>query len=934
MALLFHATGDVTFVKLIQPWKEIVLAVALLRAGLPALLGWLRTRRLRLTMLDVLVLLFVGICLVNVAIPSHSVTLVGRALGFRQLALPFAAYFLGRLAVPTRRDFRWLVGSFAVIALVNGLGALGGRLFWGRDLFTAINCGNYDKTFLGYSSNLPYNMESTLFTGTPGWLPRAGSIVMNPLDLATLMTISLPIILAALPFFMRYWRWPGRLLLSAAALMGGLAIYLAFSRTNLVVFLIEVALLVLIIGFSRQWAGALLAGLGYVIGASLFEQTANYVSGGQDPTERINRALQGLFPSGSYTVLDIAIPIVTLIAMAGIVAAIIGAIQALIQRRHGAAALRGLAGVLAIGVVAVCLLSPPLLEANKTGIFAPLFGGSQPLADAASADNTSTQGHLQSYLAMAPFILEHPLGNGIGSAGAIGVRLGTGLGTESAYLPVGAQLGFVGLLPYLLIFLGMLVALWKASRARLDRLTRAIFVGALAAWVFVLIDGIVTEVTLNFFVMYSMFWLIGSAVSLTRWTKVTWNASTENYQAARPLRIAMDAQCLHTARTGVRTYVTKMLEEFARSDMPHVVVPISGPKGLPRTNVVFRMIDQVLTLSWLHVFMPLRLAVGDYDVLFSPEYLTPIWTPIPCVVVYFDSAFLRRPQDYNRLWQLMFRRVNLPAARRADAIVVPSRFTMNEAIHYAKFSSNRLHVTPLGGPQPGSLKGADETVASNTLARFGLAHGAYLVHVGVLERRKNLPMLVEAFHQLRSHNLPETFKLVLVGQPGPRPDLNDAANIRALVERLGLQDRVVITGHLSRDEVDTLFVNAFAYVLPSKSEGFGIPVLEAFAAGIPLVCSTAGALPEVAGDAALLFDPDNVAQLVECLTRLGSDPALREDLVKAGTERARLFTWRHTAVLTMATFEAAVVHGCEPTHPFMRTELGPDSNPVVNTVAR
>lgn len=933
MALLYHATGDATFIKIIQPWKEVVLAVALLRAGVPALLEWLRTRRLRLTMLDTLVLLFIVICLVSVAVPSHQVSLGGRILGFRQLAFPFAAYFLGRLAVPSRRNFRWLVSFFAVIAIVFSIGALGERLFWGGNLFAAIDFGGYNKTFFDFSSYLPYNMGTTFFTGTPSWLPRMGSFAMNPLDLATLLTVSLPIILAALPFFTRYWRWPGRLLLSGAALIGSVAIILAFSRTNLLVFLAEVALLVLIIGIRRQWAGALLVVLGYLIGASLYEQTTSYVLGADNPPARVARGLQGMLTSGSFTVLDVIVPTVTLIAMAGIVAAVVGVIQAIRQRRARSLATRGLAGALAIAILAVCLLSPPLLDANKTGVLGPLLGGAQPVSDAASADNTSTEGHLQSYLDMAPFIVKHPLGNGIGSGGLVGVRQGTDLGTESAYLPVGVQLGFLGLIPYLLIFLGMLVALWRASHARLDRLTRAIFVGAVAAWVFVIIDGVITEVTLNFFVVYVMLWLVGSAVSLTRWTRVTWSDVHQRYQAAHPLRIAMDVQCLHTARTGVRTYVTKLLEEFARSDMPHVVIPLSGPKGLPRTNVVFRMIDQALTLAWLHVFMPLRLAGGDYDVLFSPEYLTPIWTPIPCVVTYHDSAFLRRPQDYNRLWQLMFRRVNLPAVRRADAIVVPSRFTMNEAVHYAKFSPNRLYVTPLGGPQPGSLKEAGELVASSTLARLGLVRGSYLLHVGVLERRKNLPMLVEAFHQLRSHNLPETFKLVLVGQPGPRPDLNDAPNIRALVERLGLQDRVILTGHLSREEVDALLVNAFAYVLPSKSEGFGIPVLEAFAAGIPLVCSTSGALPEVAGDAALLFDPDNMSQLVECLTRLGSDPALREELVRAGTERARLFTWRQTAMLTMATFETAVVHGSAPTHPFMRTELAPDPSPVVNTVA-
>jgi len=742
--------------------------------------------------------------------------------------------------VPTRRDFRWLVGSFAVIALACALGALGERLFWGGNLFAAVNFGGYDKTFFGFSSYLPFNMGTTFFTGTPGWLPRAGSIVMNPIDLATLLTVSLPIVLAALPFFTRYWGWPGRVLLSAAVLVGSVAIFLAFTRTNLLLFPAEVALLVLIIGIRRQWVGALLAGLGYLIGVSLFEQTSSYVLAGQSPDERVSRALQGLLPSGAYTVFDVIVPVITLVALAGIVVAIIGVMRALMRRRRRAAAMYGLAGALAIGVLAVCLLSPPLLKANETSILAPFVGSAQTVTNAASGDNTSTQGHLHSYLEMVPFILEHPLGNGIGSAGFVGVRQGTGLGTESAYLPVGAQLGFVGLLPYLAIFLGMLVALWKASRARLDRLTRAIFVGALAAWVFVLIDGLITEVTLNFFVLYVMFWLVGSAVSLARWTKVSWDASTERYQAARPLRIAMDAQCLHTARTGVRMYVTRLLDEFAQNDMPHIVVPISGPKGLPRTNVVFRVIDQVITMAWLHVFLPLRLAGSDFDVLFSPEYLTPISTPIPCVVTYHDSAFLRRPQDYNRLWQLMFRMVNLPAVRRADAIVVPSRFTMDEAIQYAKCSPGRVHVTPLGGPQPGSMR-VSEATASETLNRFGLAHGSYFVHVGVLERRKNLPLLVEAFHQALAHGLHETVKLALVGQPGPRPDLNDEPTIRALIERLGLHDRVVLTGHLSRDEVDALLVNALAYVLPSKSEGFGLPVLEAFAAGIPLTCSTAGA---------------------------------------------------------------------------------------------
>ncbi|MGE5334604.1 MAG: glycosyltransferase [Nitrososphaerota archaeon] len=943
MALLYHATGDASFVKLVQPWKEVVLAIALLRVGLPALITWVRTRRLRLTLLDVLILLFMAYCLVSVAVPNHAVPLVGRVLGFRQLALPFVVYFLGRLAPPTRREFRWLVGTFALVALVMAIGAFGERLFWGGDLFIGINFGGYNKDFFGGVFPLPHNMGYTYFTGTPGWLPRAGSFVMNPLDFATLLTIALPIVLATMPFFTKYWGRLGNLFFGLTIVLGSAGVVLAFSRTNLLVFPVEVALVILIIGIRRQWPGALLAGLGFAIGASLFAQVSNYVLGGPDPSVRVARALVGVFPSNIYTVLDVVVPTVTLILMAVVVTAMISVVQALVTRRSRVVAAWCLVGVLALMAIASNLYFPPMVDANRTGILAPLVlapststdtsSQSSDLASSASGDNTSTQGHLASYKQMVPFMIKHPLGYGIGSAGFVGVRQGTGLGTESAYLPVGVQLGFFGLLLYLAIFLAILYALWSATRARLDRLTRAVFVGAMAAWFFVMIDGYITEVTLNFFVVYVMLWLTGSAVSLTRWTRVSWNADTNSYEAVRPLRVAMDAQCLHTARTGVRTYVTKMLEEFARTDMPHEVVAISGPRGLPRTNVAFRMFDQVLTLTWLHIVLPLRLSLGGYDVLFSPEYLTPIWCPVACVVTYHDSAFLRRPQDYNRLWQLMFRRVNLPAVRRADAIIVPSRYTMNEAIRYANFPQERLRVTPLGGPQPGSMDVSDEIVAQ-ALNRFGLAAGSYLLHVGVLERRKNLPTLVEAFAQLKARGVPDTFKLVLVGQPGPRPDLNDAPAIRASVERLGLQDQVILTGHLSRDEVNALFTHAATYVLPSRSEGFGIPVLEAFAAGVPLVCSNAGALPEVAGDAALMFDPENVTELVECLVRIGSDPELRARLVAAGKERAEMFTWHKTALATMEAFAGAAVHSYTPAHPFLSEELEEESSSVVNNAAK
>ncbi len=380
----------------------------------------------------------------------------------------------------------------------------------------------------------------------------------------------------------------------------------------------------------------------------------------------------------------------------------------------------------------------------------------------------------------------------------------------------------------------------------------------------------------------------------------------------RRLRVAMDVQSLQTARTGVRTYVDELLREFARPDAPHMVIPFAGPKRLPSRVRLFRIINQAMYFPWLHLWLPLRLWLGRYDVLFSPEYLTARWTPAPRVVTFHDAMFLRRPQDYNRLWLRVFRWVSLPALRRAAAVIVPSRHAAKETATYAGVSPERIHVVPLGGPTGGEPMRIQDADAAPVLARYGLAPGAYVLHVGVLERRKNLVTLVCAFDQYRRQTAESTgaggmpadgWKLVLVGQPGPRPDLDDSQNIRRTIAELGVAEQVILTGHVSIAERNALYTRAGAVAVPSLLEGFGIPVLEAFAAGVPVLSARATSLPEVAGEAALYFDPGAVDELAEAIARVAGDAQLRARLVTAGAERAREFTWARTAAETMAVFE-------------------------------
>jgi glycosyltransferase involved in cell wall biosynthesis len=854
MALLFRATGDITFVKFMQPWKEYILAVAFLRVGVPAARNWLQVRRIRLTALDTVIVLFIALCALSVLLPSHVIHLTGRIYGFRELVLPMSLYFLGRLLPLNRRDMRILVGLLAFDVLAFALVAIGERLFWGSALFVALDYGSYTQMAFGTTSYLPYNIPNTFFTGSPFWLPRVGSLALNPLDLATLLLIGLPILLAARAVMRGQMERAQALRLGPALFLGGVALLLAFGRASLLLLPVECIVLLLWGNWRRQWRGMAILLVGCVLGGLLITVTASYVLQVTDSSMRVLRSTEGL--------------------------------TTLVATSYG----------------------------TKTHVSA--FAGARNLVqESTSPSNGSTQGHVATYKRLSKLIIKRPLGYGIGSAGFVGVRFNTNLGAESSYLPVGVELGALGLLLYLLIYAGTIYACWAAAQARGDPLTRAVFLGITAVWVFVALDGVITEVTLNFFVMYFVFWMAGAAVTYLRASRLA-PATTEGEAvatAARPLRVAMDVQCLKTARTGVRTYVNELLEQFARPDAPHVVVPIAGPERLPNSKRIFRIINQAVHQIWLHCWLPLELAIGNYDVLFSPEYLTPIWTPTARVVTYHASSFLRRPEDYNRLWQLMFRWVTLPAIRHADAVVVPSRYAANEGIKLAGLDPERVRVTPLGGPGDSASMQVDEQCAAATLARYGVTPRAYILHVGVLERRKNLVTLIEAFAMWRQQGGPTHFKLALVGQAGPRPDLDDSAAIRQAIAAHGLSDAVILTGHLSLAERNAFYTHAAAVAIPSTLEGFGLPVLEAFAAQVPVVCAQAGALPEVAGNAALLFDPASPQELAQCLARLGADPALRAGLVRAGNERLRCFTWERTAAATFQAFEEACVHAYAPT---------------------
>ena len=260
------------------------------------------------------------------------------------------------------------------------------------------------------------------------------------------------------------------------------------------------------------------------------------------------------------------------------------------------------------------------------------------------------------------------------------------------------------------------------------------------------------------------------------------------------------------------------------------------------------------------------------------------------VVTVHDVAFLARPDLFPRRWLWTYRAGLGRALRTADAFIAVSRHTADDLVRRAKADPSKVHVVPLAASVPKT-----EPPVEATLARFHIQR-PYVLFVGTLEPRKNLIALIRAYRRLAGRGLAHS--LVLSGgwgwNSGP---LKQELSVKA-------QGSIVATGRVSSEDVDALYRAAEAVVYPSLYEGFGLPVLEAMARGIPSVISKTTSLPEVAGDAAEFFDPKSIDEMASAIERVIGDPELREDLRKRGLARAAAFSWDETARGTLDVYKS------------------------------
>ena len=361
---------------------------------------------------------------------------------------------------------------------------------------------------------------------------------------------------------------------------------------------------------------------------------------------------------------------------------------------------------------------------------------------------------------------------------------------------------------------------------------------------------------------------------------------------ASKIIVYIDVFYYQAALTGIRTYINELVLGAKNSKNKNIEYLFSHDinqwdqnyKFLNPKNRLLRLCFHMYYFFWKQIILPFKILKHKPDVLICPDFVAPLWQlrALKLCVIH-DTLFWDYPKNYNALWRKYYIKLINLGLRGNTSVITTSKYSKRKLER--SFSKKTPSIIVIF--QSFLKSKMDDDIILKTLS---LKDSDYLLHVGSFDKRKDLLTLVKAFKLLKEDVKNKHLKLVLAG----KKILNGNAEVLNELERYILKNNlsksVLMTDYLSNAEISSLYKKALIYVFPSIEEGFGIPILEAFAMKIPVVTSNAGAMLEVADDAAEHYTAGDYIELFNTLTKLIISKPERTCLIEKGSERLKAFS--------------------------------------------
>jgi glycosyltransferase involved in cell wall biosynthesis len=357
------------------------------------------------------------------------------------------------------------------------------------------------------------------------------------------------------------------------------------------------------------------------------------------------------------------------------------------------------------------------------------------------------------------------------------------------------------------------------------------------------------------------------------------------------MKVLLDLQYLNVASTGIKTYMMELAKAAKTYPHPEIEWIFSHDPEKQAADKTFknpsskvqRLNYHLNYFRWKEFQLPDLVKKHQPDILICPDFVSPA-ASLPCrrMTVLHDAFFWQMPQNYPRWWRKYFLSLIRKGLKENTEIITTTSYSKKALQEYLgeKLPIHVVYQSP---------KTLNSEPDKRLLEKFNLNDSSYFFHLGTFDKRKNLPLLVNAFSEFLKKEQKD-FKLVLAGGEGQSKQMNDFPIVEKLILELGLEEKVIMPGYILDSDIVSLYQHAFAYVFPSENEGFGIPILEAMGFGVPVIHSDQEALIEISAGAGLVSKTGDSSDLAEKMILLSRDKALREQLVIKGLLQSKNFS--------------------------------------------